>query len=224
MSEFILNEAEVSGDEGSDAETMDVEDDLVDLKINDEIIDDNSVDEDSHFYHRKNNNRIVSDDDEYEEEKTVYEIPNSENAIKNTKSSVIDNMPDDMRVIFGTDEYEWNHYKLPTGSIYEFPNEKHFMKRFHSSLLMATKDNESVNGFLPLSKYYVGILNKNPYNFEFPDNPLKDENDPHKILQSKDCLFFKFLVWSEICFDRRMFTHYRFELFGSKHGCRVKFD
>ena len=53
MSEFILNEAEVSGDEGSDGEIMDVEDDLVDLKIDDESIDDNFVDEDLHFYHRK---------------------------------------------------------------------------------------------------------------------------------------------------------------------------
>ena len=107
---------------------MDVEDDLVDLRICDEFIDDNSVDEDLHFYHRKNNNRIVSDDDEYkeeEEEETVYKIPNSGNAIKNTKSNVIDNMPDDMRVIYSTDEYEWNHCKLPTGSIYEFSNEKH---------------------------------------------------------------------------------------------------
>ena len=41
------------------------------------------------------------------------------------------------------------------------------MKRFHSSLLMVTKDNESVNGILPLSKNYVGILDKNPYNFDF---------------------------------------------------------
>ena len=127
MSEFILNEAEVSGDEGSDGEIIDVEDDLVDLKISDEFIDDNSVDENLNFYHRKNNNRIVSDDDECEEEEeeTVYEIPNSENADKNTKSNVIDNMPDDMRVIYSTDEYEWNHCKLPTGSIYEFSNEKH---------------------------------------------------------------------------------------------------
>ena len=63
MSEFILNEAKVSGNEGSDGEIIDVEDDLADLKIGDEFIDDNSVVEDLHFYHRKNNNRIVSDDD-----------------------------------------------------------------------------------------------------------------------------------------------------------------
>ena len=195
MSEFILNEAEVSGNEGSDGEIMDVQDDLADFKIGDEFIDDNSVDEDFHFYHRKNNNRIVSDDDKYEEEEegTVYEIPNSENAIKNTKSNFIDNMHDEMQVIYSTDEYKWNYYKLPRGSIYEFPNEKHFMKWFHSSLLMATKDNESVNSFLPSSKKYVGILDKNPYNFEFLDNSLKGEDDSHKILQSKDCLFLNLL-------------------------------
>ena len=118
MGEFILNEAEVSGDEGSDGKIMDVEDDHVHLKINDEFIDYNSANEDLHFYHRKNNNRIVSDDDEYEEveEETVYEIPNLENAIKNTKSSAIDNMPDNIQVNYSTDEYERNHYKLPAGT------------------------------------------------------------------------------------------------------------
>ena len=56
------------------------------------------------------------------------------------------------------------------------------MKRFHSTLLMVTKDNKSVNGFLPLSKNYVAILEKNPYNFEFPDNPLNDEDDSSSII------------------------------------------
>ena len=69
-----MNEAEVSGNAGSDGEIMDVEDDLVGLKINDEFIDNNSVDENLHIYYRKNNNRIVSDD-EYEGEETGYEIP-----------------------------------------------------------------------------------------------------------------------------------------------------
>ena len=70
-----MNEAEVSGNEGSDSEIMDVEDDLVYLKIDDEFIDNNSVDEDLHIYYRKNNTRIVSDDEYEEEEETGYEIP-----------------------------------------------------------------------------------------------------------------------------------------------------
>ena len=48
-----MNEAEVSGNEGSDGEIMDVEDDLVDLKIDDEFIDNNSVDENLHILLQK---------------------------------------------------------------------------------------------------------------------------------------------------------------------------
>ena len=58
---------------------------------------------------------------------------------------------------------------------------------------MATKGNESVNGFLPLSKNYVGLLEKNPYVFEFPDDRLSHEDDSKKIIQSKDCLFLNLL-------------------------------
>ena len=185
MSEFILNEAEVSGHEGSDHETIDVEEDLNDFKIENKFIDNDSVDEDVPFYHREKNG--VGSGDEYE---SHYEIPNLECGAVDSNSNAIDNMSDDMRAIYGTDNYEWNHHKLPTDNIYEFPNGSHFMKRFHASLRMATKDNDSVNGFLPLFKNCVGLLEKNPYDFEFPSNPLIDEDDSHKILQSKDFFFF----------------------------------
>ena len=194
MNKFILNEAKVSGDEDCDNEIIDITDDLdhVTLAKENEFIDDNSVDEDVHFYRRHHNKRTVSDD-EFEEEELFYEVPNSENAMRSSNNDNTVEIPDDMRSVYSTDNYEWNHYKLPTGNIYEFPNEKHFMKRFQSSLRMATKDNESVKGFLPLSQNYVGILEENLCNFEIPDNPLQGEDDSNKILQSKDCLFLNLL-------------------------------
>ena len=61
------------------------------------------------------------------------------------------------------------------------------MKRLLSSLFVATKHNESVNGFPPLSQNYVGVL-ENPYNLSFPKDTLCDEYDSKKIPQSKDYL------------------------------------
>ena len=64
------------------------------------------------------------------------------------------------------------------------------MKRFLDTLYMATKDNETINRFLPLSKNYVGKF-EDPH--EFVDNPLTGEDDSNKIEQSKDCLFLNLL-------------------------------
>ena len=56
--------------------------------------------------------------------------------------------PERMQAIYGTDNYEWNHYKLPTGQVYDFLKQEVFMKRFLDTLYMATKDNETINNFL----------------------------------------------------------------------------
>ena len=64
------------------------------------------------------------------------------------------------------------------------------MKRFLDTLYMATKDNETINRFLPLSKNYVGKF-EDPH--EFVDNPLTGEDDSNKTEQSKDCLFLNLL-------------------------------
>ena len=45
-----------------------------------------------------------------------------------------------MRSFYGIDSYEWSHYKLPEGEVYEFPKVKKYMKLFLDSLFMATKD------------------------------------------------------------------------------------
>ena len=34
-----------------------------------------------------------------------------------------------MRNVYGADDYEWNHYKLPAGEIYEFPKVKNYLLR-----------------------------------------------------------------------------------------------
>ena len=33
-------------------------------------------------------------------------------------------LPEATKNVYGLDDYEWNHYRLPTGEIYEFPNAK----------------------------------------------------------------------------------------------------
>ena len=64
------------------------------------------------------------------------------------------------------------------------------MKLFLDSLFMATKDNASINKFLPLSQNYVGIF-EDPHEIE--DDPLAGEDDSKKTEQSKDCLYLNLL-------------------------------
>ena len=58
-----------------------------------------------------------------------YDVPNSENVISPRNNNKIVT-PERMSEFYGTDDYEWNHYKLPTGNVYEFPNDKFFIKKF----------------------------------------------------------------------------------------------
>ena len=91
---------------------------------------------------------------------------------------------------YGTDNYEWNHYKLPEGKVYKFPKVEKYMKLFLDSLFMATKDNASINKFLPLFQNYVGKF-EDPHEIE--DDPLAGEGDSKKTEQSKDCLYLNLL-------------------------------
>ena len=77
------------------------------------------INEDTDFYHQVDFN---------EEDDLEYEIPNSELMYFPEDNMVI--LPVAMRNVCGMDNYKWNHYKLPTGEIYEFPNTKLFIKRF----------------------------------------------------------------------------------------------
>ena len=121
MSEFILMEAEVSGEEDSDHEIVDITDNLEDVDITDDndFIDDRPIDDEDgvHFYHRSDNrhNRIRSDDEYEEEEEMFYKISNSENAKVSEDDNKVE-MPERIKFVYNTDEYKWNHYKLPTGN------------------------------------------------------------------------------------------------------------
>ena len=55
-----------------------------------------------------------------------------------------------MRSFYGNDNYKWDHYRLAEGEFYQFPKVEKYMKLFLDSLFMVTKDNESINKFLPL--------------------------------------------------------------------------
>ena len=118
MIEFILTEAEVSGEEDSDHEIVDITDNIEDVDITEDndFIDDRPIndEDDVHFYHQSDNrhNRIMPDDEYEEEEEMFYEIPNSENA-KVSENDIKIEMPERMKFVYGTDEYEWNHHKLP---------------------------------------------------------------------------------------------------------------
>ena len=55
---------------------------------------------------------------------------------------------------------------------------------------MVTKDNESINKFLPLLQNYVGKF-EDPHEIE--DDPLTGEDDSKKTEQRKDCLYLNLL-------------------------------
>ena len=51
---------------------------------------------------------------------------------------------------------------------------------------MATKDNKTMNRFLPLTKNYIGKFEDS---HEFVDDPLTGEHDSNKIKQIKTACF-----------------------------------
>ena len=63
-----------------------------------------------------------------QEDDLEYRIPNSEPMDFPEDNMVI--LHEAMRNVYCTDDYGWNHYKLPTGEIYEFLNAKLFIKGF----------------------------------------------------------------------------------------------
>ena len=117
---------------------------------------------------------------EYEEEEEQFAIPNSEHVEFPKETKII--IPERMRSFYGTDNYEWNHYKLPDGEVYEFPKVGKYMKLFLDSLFMTTKDNVSINRFLLLSQNYVRKF-EDPHKIE--DNPLAGEDETKKQNRAK---------------------------------------
>ena len=87
--------------------------------------------------------KIDSDSErEYEKEEEQFAIPNSEHAEFPEETKII--IPERMRSFYGTDDYEWIHYKLPEGEVYKFPKVENYMKLFLDSPFMTTRDNPSI--------------------------------------------------------------------------------
>ena len=77
-----------------------------------------------------------------EEDKEEFAISNSEHVAFPEGTKII--ISERMRLCAYTDNYEWNHYKLPKGDVYEFPKVNKDMKLFFDTLFMATKSNRCV--------------------------------------------------------------------------------
>ena len=124
----------------------------------------------------------------YKKEEEQFTIPNYEHVEFSEETKII--IPEKIRSFYGTEDHEWNHYKLPKGEVYEFPKVEKYMKLFLDSLFMATKDNASINKFLPLLQNYVGKF-EDPHEIE--DDPVAGEDDSKETEQSKDCLYLNLL-------------------------------
>ena len=81
-------------------------------------------------------------------------------------------IPEAMRQFYGTDNYEWNHYKLPKGEVCDFLRDESFLQNFLQSLRMSSGDKASLNPFLLMSKNYVG---EKENNYDIVDDPLSNE-------------------------------------------------
>ena len=95
-----------------------------------------------------------------------------------------------MHQFYGTDNYEWNHYKLPKGEICDVSRDESFIRIFLHSLYMSSEKYVSVNMFLPMSKNYLG---EKENHYDIVDDPLANENDSKKFKRSKDCFYLNLL-------------------------------
>ena len=162
MADYLLTEADVPSDEEfQDDEIIDPIT-QADLGF---INDDYSNVDDVDFYCSTNKKLALSDKDKtplpvlkhnvgklkidsdsenkHEEEEEQFAIPNSEHVEFPEETKIM--ISERMRSFCGTDDYEWNHYKLPEGEVYKFPKVEKYMKLFLDSLFMTTKDNASID-------------------------------------------------------------------------------
>ena len=63
-------------------------------------------------------------------------------------------MPEAKRLVYGMDNYEWNHYNRPKGEVCNFSKDINFLESFKYTLLTPTKNNEKLNSFLPMAQNY----------------------------------------------------------------------
>ena len=99
-------------------------------------------------------------------------------------------IPEAMRQLYGTDNYEWNHYKLRKGEICDFSRDRSFLQNFLHSIYISSGGNVSVNLFLPMSKNYVG---EKENHYDIVDDPLANKDDSKIFEESKDCFYLNIL-------------------------------
>ena len=92
---------------------------------------------------RKLRLKFDSESEYGEEDEEEFAIPNSEHIAFPEGTKII--ISERMHLFYSTDNYEWNHYKLPKGDVYEFPKIDKDMKLFLDTLFMATKNNRCVD-------------------------------------------------------------------------------
>ena len=163
MSDYIITEADHSGDESDVSEVI--------VSDHDEFIDDvTQDDEDIDVYRRVNKNILLGGDN-----------PEPSNAIGrlriDSKGSDddgfhdddvgVDNLeppsdPDDDEIqipekdlgYYGTSLKEWNHYDKPKNSICDFKGDDHYLKNFLSTLYLPLKENAGLSKYLPMAKNF----------------------------------------------------------------------
>ena len=172
MADYLLTEAELSGDDYEDWEIVEP------FSDNDkEFIDDGDLDEkeDIGFYRKIDKKIMLTGDEtpipilkrrvgrmaiksdssssEYKEEEEQIEIPNCDAEDSNEDEQMI---PEGMLRVYGTDNYEWNHYEKLKGDVCEFRGDSSYLSSFLYSLYKPTKNNADIKKFLPMAKNYVG--------------------------------------------------------------------
>ena len=121
--------------------------------------------------------RIESDSSsEYKEEEEQIGIPNCDAEDSDEDEQMI---PEGMLPVYGTDNYEWNHYEQPKGDVCEFRGDSSHLSFFLYSLYKPTKNNADIKNFLPMAKNYVGEVT--PATAKILNDPLKDEDGSGKI-------------------------------------------
>ena len=165
-----------------------------------EFIDDGDLDEkeDIGFYHKIDKNIMLTGDEtpiqilkcrvgrmriesdssssKYEEEEEQIGIPNCDTEDSNEDEQMI---PEGMLPVYGTDNYEWNHYEKPKGDVCEFRGDSSYLSSFLYSLYKPIKNNADIKKFLPMAKNYVGEVTS--ATAKILNDPLKDEDDSGKL-------------------------------------------
>ena len=73
-----------------------------------------------------------------------------------------EDIPEQYRHIYATDNYEWNDCKGPTGEEYQFNEDKCFLLSFRRWLRIPSKGNKNIYGFNYMAQNYNSSQQSNP--------------------------------------------------------------